>query len=62
MGGRIMLQLSFDKYDAYCGPDLPGCGQRPEPFKAYWLRDAPAGLTLTNVRSAHNVFMCFVFI
>jgi len=32
-------------------------------FKAYWFRDATAGLTFTTtVRSAHTVFMCFVFI
>jgi Xaa-Pro aminopeptidase len=31
-------------------------------LKAYWLRDPPAIYHLTTVRSAHNVFMCFVFI
>jgi len=32
------------------------------PFKAYWLRDAPTDLKVNNLRSAHAVFMCFVFI
>jgi len=32
------------------------------PFKAYCLRDAPTGLTFNNLRSAHTVFMYFVFI
>jgi len=31
-------------------------------FKVYWLRNAPTGLTFKIVRSAHTVFMCFVFI
>ena len=31
-------------------------------FKAYWLRDAPTVQHSTTVRSAHTVFMCFVFI
>jgi hypothetical protein len=30
--------------------------------KIYWLRDAPTSLTFNNLRSAHTVFMCFVFI
>ena len=30
--------------------------------KAYWSRDAPAVQHSTTVRSAHTVFMCFVFI
>jgi len=29
---------------------------------AYWLRDAPTVFHSTTVRSAHTVFMCFVFI
>ena len=32
------------------------------PFKAYWSRDAPPVQHSTIVRSAHTVFMCFVFI
>ena len=31
-------------------------------FKAYWSRDAPPVQHSTTVRSAHTVFMCFVFI
>ena len=31
-------------------------------FKAYWSRDAPTVWHSTTVRSAHTVFMCFVFI
>ena len=31
-------------------------------FKAYWSRDAPTVSHSTTVRSAHTVFMCFVFI
>jgi len=31
-------------------------------FKAYRLRDAPTVQHSTTVRSAHTVFMCFVFI
>ena len=30
--------------------------------KAYWLRDAPSVEHSTTVRSAHTIFMCFVFI
>jgi hypothetical protein len=35
-----------------------------EPFKAYWLRDAPTRFynILTIARFAHTVFMCFVFV
>ena len=32
------------------------------PFKDCWLRDAPTVWHSTTVRSAHTVFMCFVFI
>ena len=32
------------------------------PFKAYWSRDAPTVYHSKTVRSAHTVFMCFVFI
>ena len=32
------------------------------PFKAYWLRNAPTGLTFKIALSLHTVFMCFVFI
>ena len=32
------------------------------PFKTDWVLDAPTGLTIKNVRSAHNIFMFFVFI
>jgi len=32
------------------------------PFKSHCLRDAPAHYYSTTVRSAHTVFMCFVFI
>jgi hypothetical protein len=28
LGGRIMLNVSFEKYDVFCGPDLLGSGQR----------------------------------
>jgi len=38
------------------------CLQRGTDFKAYWLRDAPTVQHSTTVRSAHTVFMCFVFI
>ena len=32
-------------------------------FKAYWLRDAPTGLTFNNCTFCpHTVFVCFVFI
>jgi hypothetical protein len=31
------------------------------PSEAYWSRDAPTGLISRIVRSAHTVFMCFVF-
>ena len=30
--------------------------------KPYWLRDEPTVWHSTTVRSAHTVFMCFVFI
>ena len=33
-----------------------------KPFKAYRSRDAPTVQHSTTVRSAHTVFMCFVFI
>ena len=32
-----------------------------KPFKAYWSRGAPTVWHSTTVRSAHTVFMCFVF-
>ena len=33
-----------------------------QPFKAHWSRDAQPVYHSTTVRSAHTVFMCFVFI
>jgi hypothetical protein len=30
-------------------------------LKPYWSRDAPSVQHSTTVRSAHTVFMCFVF-
>jgi len=32
------------------------------PYKSHWSRDAPTVQHSTTVRSAHTVFMCFVFI
>jgi hypothetical protein len=32
------------------------------PFKAYWLHDAPAGLTFNNSTFCPHSIMCFVFI
>jgi hypothetical protein len=32
------------------------------PCISYWSRDAPTSLTFKSVRSAHKVFLCFVFI